>query len=673
MKYILAFFVLISFSTLFAQEKYLIYFKDKGNSAKKVLSKRTAIEELAKLTLSERSINRRKKNCGNNFFTYDDIPLNKIYLTELNRLNVKIVNKLKWFNAVSAYLTEEKRNKLLKKSFIKKITKVKTLHYKKNTSEKEFNNNLAKNKSGDLQYDYGASYTQNQLSQIPAVHNLNLNGKGVIVGLLDAGFDWKNRKCFEHLKVITEHDFVNNDSVTNNGAFGHGTAVLSIIAGFDEGELVGPAFNAKFVLAKTEYVPTETHVEEDNYAAALEWMDSIGVDITSSSLGYSEFDKGEESYTYQDMDGQTTIVTKAAEKAFGKGILVITSAGNEGNKKWHYITAPADGINVVAVGAVNSDSTRASFSSLGPTYDGRIKPDVVAQGTNVYHESFYNEGYSFGSGTSYSAPIVAGIAAQLISAYPYLKNTQTRNILFESCNNVTSPNDSVGYGILNAISAVTYPNVENINGKYFLNKKFEQKYLSNQIWILYHYNYSDHISVGMLDSNENGTYRIEIPKALPNDVLSFAYEIKDGNNLIHREPEEGFYKWRYTEEDVHLNLNVPEILIIPTNYKLFQNFPNPFGNSTADNIAATTIQYAIPSFIVPADDTWQASQGTAMQLVNIKVYNILGQEVLTLVNEEKLPGVYTTTFDASGLASGIYFYRLTVKDFSITKKMIYLR
>ncbi len=672
MKYFFVFVVIISFSTLLAQEKYLIYFKDKGNSAKEVLSKKNDIEELAKLTLSERSIERRKKNCGNKYFTYDDIPLSKVYLKELNKLNIKAINKLKWFNAVSAYLTEEQYNKLLTKSFIKKITRVKTLHYKKDTSEKELHRSLAKAKSDELKYDYGASYIQNQLSQIPAVHNLDINGKGVIVGLLDAGFDWKNRKCFENLKVIAEHDFVNNDTVTNNGAYGHGTAVLSIMAGFDEGELIGPAFNAEFVLTKTEYVPTETHLEEDNYAAALEWMDSIGVDITSSSLGYNEFDKGEESYTYQDMDGQTTIVTKAAEKAFSKGILVITSAGNEGNQKWRHITAPADGFNVVAVGAVNSDSTRTIFSSIGPTYDGRLKPEVVAQGANVYHENFYNEGYSYGSGTSYSAPIVAGIAAQLLSAYPHLTNTQARNILFESCNNVTSPNDSIGYGILNAKKVLTFPNIENVNGKYFLNKKFEQKYLSNQIWILYYYNYSDHISVGKLDSNENGTYRIEIPKAFTNDVLSFAYEIRDGNNLIHREPEKGFYKWRFTEGDVHLNLNVPEIIIIPTNYNLSQNFPNPFGNSNADNIATTTIKYSIPSFIVSAD-TWQASQGTVSQHVNIKVYNILGQEVATLVNEEKLPGIYTITFDASGLASGIYFYRLTVKDYSETKKMIYLR
>ncbi len=502
------------------------------------------------------------------------------------------------------------------------------------------------------------------MSDIPKVHELGFAGKDVIIGLLDSGFDWKNRKCFEKVKVIAEHDFVNNDTVTNHGGYGHGTAVFSILAGFDEGELIGPAYDAKFILAKTEYVPTETHLEEDNYAAALEWMDSIGVDITSSSLGYNEFDKGEESYTYENMDGKTTIVTKAAEKAFSKGIVVITAAGNEGNKKWRYITAPADGFNVIAVGAVSSDSVVTFFSSQGPTADGRIKPEVVAQGENVYHEAWYNEGYSSGSGTSYSAPIVAGIAGQLLSAYPYLKNTQVREILLEASDSVSSPNNFTGYGLLSSLKAVTFPNIKNENGKYILNKIFKPSNINRSIWLEYYYNNSDTIKVAKLEKNQKGIYSFNIPEADENNILVFSYEIRDeNNNILYKVPERKNYVWRYGEENVHLNLNVPKLNIIPQNYYLSQNYPNPF-NST------TTIQYSIPT---PPHSSTSQGEGAREEFISLKVYDILGREIATLVNTVKEPGNYLVKFDASNFASGIYFYRLIANDFIQTKKMVYLR
>jgi subtilisin family serine protease len=659
-KYMLVFFILISLSNLIAQEKYLIYFKDKGNLSKQVLLKNSSIKALAKTTLSKKSIERRKKNLGKNYFTFEDFPVNQAYIQKLEELNIKIINKLKWFNAVSAYLSEEQYKELFKLPFIQKINRVKVLKYSRNKKvELDKKNNYDSYTNLTSPFNYGPSLSQNKLSEIPQVHELGITGENVIIGLLDSGFDWKNRKCFQNTNVIAEYDFVNHDTVTNHGAYGHGTAVFSILAGFDEGELIGPAFNSKFLLAKTEFVPTETHLEEDNYAAALEWMDSIGVDITTSSLGYNEFDKGEESYTYNDMDGKTTIVTQAAEKAFSKGIVVISSAGNEGNKKWRYITAPADGFNVIAVGAVGSDSVLTGFSSQGPTVDGRIKPEVVAQGANVYHEAWYNEGYSSGSGTSYSAPIVAGIAGQLLSAYPHLKNTQVRNILLEACDSSDLPNNFRGYGILSSLRAVTFPNIENEDGKFILNKMFKPTEHNNTVWLEYYYHNDDAIKIIELDSNENGIYKFEVPKPKTNNVLLIAYEMKDeSNNTIYREPTNGFFLWRYGEEDVHLKLNVPELKIIPDNYYLSQNFPNPFNPTT-------TIQYSIP--VVATHDS------PLLQQVQVKVYNILGKEVATLVNEKKEPGYYLTEFDASNFSSGVYFYRLIVGNFIQTKKMIYLR
>ncbi len=252
----------------------------------------------------------------------------------------------------------------------------------------------------------------------------------------------------------------------------HGTYVFSIIGGYKDSVLIGASYGSSFILAKTEDIRSETHVEEDNYAAALEWMENLGVDVTSSSLGYNTFTSGT-SYTYADMNGKTTIVTRAAELAFQRGVVTITAAGNEGNTKWRYIIAPADGFNTMAVGAVNSDNIVAAFSSRGPTYDGRIKPDVVAMGVNVYGASTNGPDlYTYGSGTSSATPIAGGIAGLLLSAFPHLSNVQVRDIFHETSDNSEDPDNDRGYGLLSAAKAISFPNLQNLNGNYILHKAF---------------------------------------------------------------------------------------------------------------------------------------------------------------------------------------------------------
>ncbi len=238
-------------------------------------------------------------------------------------------------------------------------------------------------KTLDTTYNYGSSFNQMNLSDVPVVHSKNITGKNVLIGILDSGFDWKQHNSLKDRNVLAEYDFIFNDSVTANqpediaGQDSHGTYVFSVLAGFEDSVLIGPAFNASFILAKTEDIRGETHIEEDNYAAALIWMESLGVDITTSSLGYNIFDSGY-SYSYADMDGRTTIVTKATNLAFERGVATFTAAGNEGNNSsWGgYILAPADAYNIVSVGAVDEFGDIAGFSSHGPTSDGRIKPEV---------------------------------------------------------------------------------------------------------------------------------------------------------------------------------------------------------------------------------------------------------------------------------------------------------
>ena len=369
--------IAISFSNSFAQTKYLVYFKDKGITVNERFDKISALYQSALSELTERSINRRIKNLGEgNIISFEDIPIKPGYIFSLESLGIKIENNLKWFNAVSAYLTDQQFEEILQLNFIDKIDKVRILKFSNKLPE--VTGPLSKQSYLDFPINYGESFDQLQLSDIPIVHSKGITGEGVLIGMLDTGFDWKNHESLQNATILAEYDFVNKDSITSDeendqpGQQNHGTLTFSVVGGFKDSSLIGSGFGSDFILAKTEDIRSETHVEEDNYAAALQWMENLGVDITSASLGYSQFDASTFSYTYEDMDGKTTIVTRAAEVAFRKGVLTVNSAGNEGGTPWFFIIAPADGFNTIGVGAVDLNNQIASFSSRGPTFDGRI-------------------------------------------------------------------------------------------------------------------------------------------------------------------------------------------------------------------------------------------------------------------------------------------------------------
>ncbi len=649
-------FILFVASFLHAQEKYLVYFSDKGSLNKKSLQKTSDKEILAKKFLSPKSIERRKKNMGDDFITFGDLPIAQEYIQNLNENGIKIINKLKWFNAVSVYLMPNELENIKKFSFVTKIEKVRK--YKTDEpSSSEINQPTTLNKNQNTNaFDYGNSLTQNQLSDIPQVHNLGITGEGVTIGILDTGFDWKIPNSLKSRNVIAERDFIFKDNNTANetgidagGQHNHGTSVFSILAGFDEGNLIGPAFNSSFLLAKTEYIPTETHAEEDNYAAALEWMDSIGVDITTSSLGYSEFDATDFSYTYNDMDGKTTIVTKAAEFAFDRGIVCITSAGNEGSSSWHYITAPGDGINTITVGAVNSLNTIASFSSRGPSFDGRIKPEIVAQGVSVFNTLAGSaSSYSFGNGTSYSAPIVAGVTGLLLSAHPHLVNKQVRHILIQSGGNLQNPDNNIGYGLLSAIKAISYPNFEVRDGKNYINKIFSELESIKENSIELHT--EDGTAYSMVKVGGN-YFTIELPNGITKESNKVYFTYKNLQDNLIKEPQTDFYNLYL--DGLISNVEINPIVQLPNKFSLGQNYPNPFNPTTR-------IEYFVPNFVKSTK-------------VLIKLYDILGNEIKTLVNEDKKPGNHFVDFSAGSLSSGVYFYQLKTSEFSLTKKMTIIK
>ncbi|HOI29649.1 MAG TPA: S8 family serine peptidase [Melioribacteraceae bacterium] len=653
-------FLLVLSITSFSQNKYFITFKDKGNDAVR-LGKSSAIFQEAEKLLTKESIERRKSVMGENYITLEDLPVSENYVASLESLGIEIIHKLKWFNSVSCYLTDAQLNSVKQLSFVKSIEEVKS--FKRNEPvEEKLNNPPVLYKSNYL-LDYGPSLIQNELSEIPVVHDLGINGQDVIIGLLDTGFR-KTIPALQGRTVLGERDFIQNDNTTSNqgddatNQDSHGTHVFSIIGGYAPGFLIGPAFGAKYYIAKTEDVRSERNVEEDNYAAALEWMESQGVHITSSSLGYSTFDVGQTSYLYSQMDGKSTKVAQAANLAFERGVSTFSSAGNEGPSYWGInvsgIQSPADAFNLIAVGAVDRFNTVTSFSSRGPTFDGRIKPEIVAQGSQVQYGNVSNQ-YGSGGGTSYSAPIAAGVAALLKSAFPHLTNVQIRQILLESGDNAASPNNERGYGLISAKRAITYPNLSGFaQGQPVINKIFIANGGINENSIkIYIRETGGTFQQATMVKKSTLVFSYDVLPFFAGKKLEFYFEYQDNSGSTFREPVINNYRFTYGGQVIdNVLTDLKEDERIPSTFSLAQNYPNPFNPETK-------ITYTI----------------NRPEFVSLKVFDLLGREVTTLVNEFKQPGVYTSQFSIgnSALSSGVYFYTLKAGDFVQSKKMLVLK
>jgi serine protease AprX len=662
MKYASLLLLLLISTTAFSQSKYYIYFKDKDAAQKGALNKTSSAYAAAEKELTVAAIERRKQVMGNNYITFEDLPVSQTYVTNLETLGIKIENKLKWFNAVTVYLNDSQLEKIKSLSFVDRIEGVKIF---KNTDPVKENTpapgqiGIDKTNSTNS-FDYGFTLSQNTISDVPTVHDLGITGKGVYIGILDNGFNWKTVKAISSRNIIKEYDYVGKDSDVSN-ANGHGTAVFSMLGGYEPGKVMGPSFDSQFYLARTEDDAGESKAEEDNYAKALEDMEAAGVQIISSSLGYTEFNNSATSYSYKDMNGNTAISTKAVNLAFQRGIFLFASAGNDGAKAWHYISAPADAYNVMTVGSVNKYNTLSAFSSRGPTYDGRIKPEIVAMGEgNSYAET--GGTYGSGSGTSYSCPIAAGIAGLLKSCWPHLTNMQMRKIFIESGDNTASPNNDRGYGLISAKKVIAYPNLQLVGSSYQLNKIFVNPGGVNSSTVKFNYK----IGSGSFQSaamNYDGTlkYNYTMPAASNGTAAEFYFEFNNTVGIAVREPASTNYKFSYGSLLIDNNIitDIKSNPVIPAEFSLSQNYPNPFNPTT-------TLNYSVPNV-----ETGHAS--SLLQHIILKVYDLLGREITTLVNEQKSPGIYQVTFNGAGLPSGIYFYTLNAGGFVQTKKMLLMK
>jgi subtilisin family serine protease len=429
-----------------------VYFKDKGINIDEKLA-------AAKSSLSKRALQRRTVNRGaNNVVSYNDIPIEPVYLELVSKQAAKVRHSLKALNAISIEATPEAIANILKYDFVAKIDLVKQLKRTPGPQEiipKAQPKSMTGNK--ELLLDYGNSFTQNDQINVPTVHDMGYTGNGVVIAVFDSGFNRLSHESFSQITIADTWDFVNDDSDVGDGADmgsgSHGTYTLSTIGGFSEGNLIGPAYGATYYLAKTENNESELHVEEDNWCAAAEWADTNGAQIISSSLGYTDFDSGTD-YTFADMDGETTIVTLCADLAAENGIVVVNSAGNSGPGEGT-LGAPSDGNHVIGVGAVTSSGGLSSFSSMGPSSDGRVKPDVAAMGSSVLVASASSDSvYTNVNGTSFSCPLTAGVAALVLESNPNLSAEQVRDILRNTADRNSNPDTSFGYGIINALAAV---------------------------------------------------------------------------------------------------------------------------------------------------------------------------------------------------------------------------
>ncbi len=446
-------------NSLQAQDKYWVFFTDKDDSPYHI----DRPEEF----LTPKAIERRKRQ--QIAITSQDLPVNPAYIETLKSMGINCVHPSKWFNGVSIRVTAETDlDHIEALPFVRDIELVGKRLVKEDIlmSTPSTRSIALLDDISDPESWYGGSYNQINMLNGQFLHRNGFTGEGMTIAVMDAGFKKIDenplmKTLFDGNQIIATYDFVDlEESVYENHS--HGANVLTIMSGNQPTQFVGSAPDAQYYLFRTEQVSSEQNVEEDNWVAAAEEADRVGVDVINTSLGYSEFDEDQNSYTYADMDGDQTIITQGADYAASKGILVVNSAGNAGNDPWRYITAPADGDSVLAVGAVDEFGHHASFSSWGPSADGDVKPNVSAQGLGTVYIGT-NGDVRAGNGTSYSSPVIAGMLACLWQALPNKTNMEIFDLVQRSSSYYSTPNDSLGYGIPNFEKALLLANQTNLN------------------------------------------------------------------------------------------------------------------------------------------------------------------------------------------------------------------
>ncbi|MCX6156704.1 MAG: S8 family peptidase [Ignavibacteriae bacterium] len=669
-----------------------IFLKDKGPDVQKYLSNPLSL-------VSQRSLYRRAKVLpAYKLVDYTDVPLYNLYVNSISKKTIKIRHELKWFNCVSAEVSVQNLKELVKLNF---ITEVELVERYKVMPESTELLKASYSPSPVFRYnpnvdslDYGSwGATQDTMIKVNRVHNDGIFGQGIIIANFDGGFSKIDHEVFSILPTVIwkKRDFVEGfpDSV---GASPHGLATFSLIGGYNPGSLIGPAFRSVYVLCRTENESSETPSEMDNWSAAAQWADSLGVDIITSSIGYVTFDVPYTSYTWRDMNGKNMLISRAATLASRKGIIVCNAAGNSGDSTHNTLGGPADADSIITVGAVTGTGIRAPYSSVGPTTDSinnipapRIKPDVMAMGTHnwVASEGGYN---NFGSGTSWSCPMVAGVAALMLSANKNLTPIQVRALMTKFGSNSSTPNKLMGWGIVNAKSSVDsarkmdnvvpviihtlpFTATTNTGALTFKARIFDNGIIrgtrTDEAPRIYYRKNSGSGWSAYSSANFNevsiDTFSFQIPGSALNTQVEYYFAAQDialPNALISTLPSggSGINPPGTTSPPVRFSFLVANPSGIsgneekPNRFGLYSNYPNPFNPTT-------NIKFDIAK----------------LSIVKIVVYDVLGKEVRTLVNESLNQGSYKISFDGTSLYSGVYFYKISAGDYSDVRKMLLIK
>ncbi len=491
-------YILLIFSSLFSEAQlapntYWIQFTDKNGTDFSLYHPDDY--------LSLRSINRRLQYS----IAFDslDIPVNSFYLDSLVKKGATIVHASKWLNGAAVY-TEDSSvlSAIYDLSFVDESVSISSA-YAMNFSPRIPVSNITQ--INDDYYDYGIGLNQIDLHHGQVLHNNGFRGQGMEIAIIDAGFQNIDQvpafdSLFINNQIIGTWDFVSNDTNVYDDHY-HGKAVLSTIAANLPGELIGTAPKAKFLLLRSENASSEYKIEEINWIAAAEYADSIGVDIITTSLGYNNYTPPSTSYTWDNIDGQTAPITKATDIAFSRGMFLVTSAGNEGNKSWKKITCPADANNALTVGACTSNGDYASFSSRGYSKDGRVKPDVMAQGAST--SVITSTTPTTGNGTSFSTPLTAGLVACLWQVNKSKTNLEILNLIKKYSSQFSNPDSIMGYGIPNFEAAYNdlSQNIEAVKANRNQILNVYPTVFNNQITIKYYSVQSSMLSAEIISIN----------------------------------------------------------------------------------------------------------------------------------------------------------------------------
>ncbi|MFY7998691.1 MAG: S8 family peptidase [Candidatus Kapaibacteriota bacterium] len=475
-------FIALYFSTdaLYSQQyitatgaTYRVFFRDKGGET---FQRGSTLYARTEALLTPKALTRRRKTLPpERIITLADAPLHEPYLDSLRRVGASLLLRLRWNNYALVTCSTVQIEQIRRFPFVRAVQPATArlfplrdaaiIAVKSLSSAEEALERISLKSANCGTLGYSDSRRQLQSINITPIHELGVAGKGVVIGVIDAGFRQREQNSLKGASILGEYDFIQNDSVTANQQTtftkdlpdqdDHGTKVLSVMAAYSPQNLIGAAFDADYLLAKSEDLRYERHIEEDNAAAALEGLEARGADIINASLGYSTFDQPDESYRYEELDGKTSILTRAINDAVARGVLCVVSAGNEGRRGSRTLNAPADADSALTVAAIRADSAGVvNFSSRGPRGDGGIKPDIAAQGDSVIVAAPSGREFQYARGTSFSSPLIAGGAALLLSAFPELTSSDVRKLLKSSASQAAKPDTILGYGIANIQAAM---------------------------------------------------------------------------------------------------------------------------------------------------------------------------------------------------------------------------